>query len=142
MTRRKLFFYVGNRGIVLGLLGVIWVLTAVGLAIEPITTPGLLYTQIPVPIQFVFWFVPGFVAIISVAVRRMDEWAWFLMILPIAVRFFSFLAAWILGTYPLGWRGAAVYAATGLLVNRCAAGLDRPAPWDGRERREWMTPQR
>lgn len=142
MTRRQLFQYVGNRGIVLGLLGIIWVLSAIGVAIEPVRQPGVLFTSIPVPVQFALWFVPGFIAVLAVAIKRLDEWAWAVLILPLAIRFFSYIAGWILGTYSLGWRGAAVYAATGLLLNRCAAGLDRPSPWDGRERRRWTTPLR
>jgi hypothetical protein len=139
VTRQRLFHYVGNRGIVLGLLGTIWLLTALGSVLEPQNTPGLLYTKFPVWVNFTLWFVAGFVAVLAVGVRKLDEWAWVLLITPIAVRFLSLLAGWILGTYPPGWRGAMVYAATGLLVNRCAAGLDRPGPWDGRERRQWTT---
>lgn len=142
MIRRALFIHVGNRGIVLGMLGLIWMLTAVGAAVDPSHNPGLLYDKIPVWVNFTLWFVPGFIAVLSMGVRKLDEWAWMLLITPIVVRFFSLLVGWILGTYPPGWRGAMVYAATALLVNRCAAGLDRPAPWNGRERREWMTERR
>lgn len=138
---RRAFQFTGNRGVVLGLLGIIWVLTAVGVAIEPMKTPGVLFAETPVPVQFATWFITGFIAVLSVGIRRIDEWAWTLLMIPIAVRFFSYLVAWVMGTYPLGWRGAAIYAATGLLVNRCAAGLDRPAPWDGRERRAWTIVQ-
>jgi hypothetical protein len=134
---RRAFAYVGNRGIVLGLLGIIWVLSGVGAAVDPQHHPGLLHELIPAPVWFALWFVPGFVAILAVLVKPLDEWAWGLLILPVAIRFLSFTAGWAFGTYPPGWRGAITLAASALLVNRCAAGLDRPAPWDGRERREW-----
>lgn len=138
---RRFFRYVGNRGIVLGMLGVIWLLTGIGQALDPTRQLGLIHERIPQWGQFVLWFAPGFVAILAVGIKKLDEWAWMLLIAPIAVRFFSFMAGWIFGTYSSGWRGATVYAATALLVNRCAAGLDRPAPWDGRERRVWIPPQ-
>jgi hypothetical protein len=133
-----MFAYVGNRGIVLAMLGVIWCLSAVGLVIDPRQPAGLIHERIPIPVTFTLWFIPGFVAVLAAAVKQLDEWAWMLLITPIVVRFFSYLAGWVLGSYPLGWRGAVVYAALGILVNRCAAGLDRPAPWDGRERRAWI----
>lgn len=138
MTKR-LFVYVGNRGIVLGLLGLIWSLTAVGLAVDPVHHPGLMHEQFPLPVNYALWAVPGFVAVVSVGVRRLDSWAWALLIFPVAVRFLSYTAGWVSDSYPPGWRGAIVYVAIGLLVNRCAAGLDRPAPWNGRERRRWMS---
>lgn len=141
MTRTRIFAYVGNRGIVLGLLGMIWVLTATGVALDPQKHHGLLHERLPVWLQFVLWFVPGFVAVLAIGVRRLDEWAWSLLITPIVVKGLSFFAGWVLGTYSPGWRGAMVYAAVALLVNRCAAGLDRPAPWDGRERRVWTIVQ-
>lgn len=139
---RRMFQYVGNRGIVLGTLGMIWVLTALGTALEPTKIEGVLDNRIPVPVRFCMWFIPGFVAVLAMGVKKLDEWAWMLLVVPIVVRFFSFAVGWALGTYPPGWRGAMVYAATVLLVNRCAAGLDRPAPWDGRERRAWIVERR
>lgn len=135
---RRAFVAIGNRGVVLGLLGAIWILTAIGVAVEPVKTPGVFFAEMPVQVQFVSWFIPGFIALVASGIRRLDVWAWTVLMIPITIRFFSYLAGWILNTYPLGWRGAAIYAATGLLVNRCAAGLDRPPPWDGRDRREWM----
>lgn len=134
---RRAFAYVGNRGIVLGTLGLIWILTAIGLALDSHQPDGLIYVKIPIPVSFAMWFIPGFVAILAMGIKQLDEWAWMFLITPVVVRFFSFITGWISGTYPPGWRGAMVYAATVLLVNRCAAGLDRPAPWNGRERRAW-----
>lgn len=134
---KRAFGYVGNRGIVLGMLGLIWSLTAVGVAVDPVRDPGLLHTQLPNPVSYALWAIPGFVAVLSVAVRRLDAWAWALLIAPVAVRFLSYLTGFAFNTYPDGWRGAAVYMGTAVLINRCAAGLDRPAPWDGRERRLW-----
>lgn len=137
MTRRKIFGYVGNRGIVLGTLGIIWMLSAIGIALEPVRPEGLLDSHIPIPVRFCLWFIPGFVAVLAMGLRKMDEWAWMFLILPVVIRFFVFIVGWVTGSYPPGWRGALVYAASVLLVNRCAAGLDRPAPWDGRDRRAW-----
>lgn len=139
--RRRMWAHVGNRGFVLGMLGVIWLVTSLGVVIDPVQRNGLLHERIPLPISFALWFVPGFIAVLSVGIRQLDEWAWTLLITPVVIRFFSFMAGWILGTFSQGWRGAVVYAALGLLVNRCAAGLDRPAPWDGRERRSWSIRQ-
>lgn len=135
---RRVFAYVGNRGIVLGTLGLIWMLSAIGLVLEPREVEGLIHEKIPLQGSFALWFIPGFIAVLAMGVKKLDEWAWMLLILPVVVRFFSYIVGWISGSYPPGWRGAMVYAATVLLVNRCAAGLDRPAPWDGRERRAWI----
>lgn len=134
---RRVFAFVGNRGIVLGTLGMIWMLSAIGLVVEPRQQAGLIHEQIPLPAGFAMWFIPGFLAVLAMGVKQLDEWAWMLLITPVVVRFLSYAVAWVSGTYPPGWRGGMVYAATVLLVNRCAAGLDRPAPWDGRERRAW-----
>lgn len=139
MTLRRTFAHVGNRGIVLSLLGILWLLTAIGLLTDPVVKVGLPDDQLPVWLRFSLWFIPGIAAIIICWWRRLDEIAWMLLILAPSIRLFSFGYGWLFDHYPNGWRGMCVYAATVILVNRCGAGLDRPAPWDGRERREWPT---
>jgi hypothetical protein len=136
----RLFAYIGNRGIVLSMLGVIWTVTAIGLYVDPYKRPGLPDDILPIPVRIALWAVAGVVAVVATWWRRLDEYAWGLLIVAPSMRLLSYGYGWIFGTFPPGWRSVLVYAATVLLVNRCAAGLDRPAPWDRRERRKW-TPQ-
>lgn len=89
----------------------------------------------PVWLRATIWIIAGSVALVATWWRRWDEIAWGLLILPLSMRLLSYLYGWIFQTFPPAWRGFFVYAAMALLVNRCAAGLDRPLPWDGRERR-------
>jgi hypothetical protein len=139
--KRLVARYVGNRGIVLGLLGLIWFLRGFGTLLEPAPSLGLPVEHLPVWFQAGMWIVPGVLAMLAVALRRLDAWAWGLLITPVGIHFVSFTLAWVLGTYNGGWRGAMVFLAVAALINRCAAGLDRPAPWDGRERRAWIGPE-
>lgn len=135
MSPRRVFRRVGNRGIVLSMLGFIWVLTAIGLATQPQDRPGLPDDVLPVWMRVTMWGGAGLVALVATWWKRWDDLAWGLLILPLCMRLFSYLYGWIFQTFPPGWRAVCVYAAMALLVNRCAAGLDRPGPWDGRERR-------
>lgn len=132
---RRVGAHVGNRGIVLGMLGVVWALTAVGIATAPVTRAPLPDEQLPVWARVALWIGPGLLALLAVAWRRLDALAWGLLIMPAAIRLVSYGFGWLSGAYPAGWRGACVYLAVVVLVNRCAAGLDRPAPWGGEERR-------
>lgn len=136
-----------NRRIVLALLGVLWVLTAIRIPYDERRT-GLVHEELPVPVRVALWLLPAVVALAAVWWRRLDAWAWTLLIAGPLVSFASFGWGWVLGLYPAGWRGAVVYATTIMLVNRCAAGLDRcpvtapapapaePEPWDGVDRRQ------
>lgn len=137
MSPRRIATHVGNRGIVLGMLGVVWVLTAVGLATAPVTRAPLPDEQLPVWLRVALWAVPGLLALVAVGWKRLDAIAWGLLILPVAIRLVSYVFGWVTGSYSAGWRGACVYLAVVILVNRCAAGLDRSAPWGGEERRRW-----
>lgn len=135
MSPHRVFRHVGNRGIVLSLLGFIWILTAIGLWTAPLDRPGLPDDVFPVWVRVIIWSVAGCTAMVAAWWKRLDEIAWGLLILPLSMRLLSYAYGWIFGTFPPGWRAVCVYAAMALLVNRCAAGLDRAAPWDGRERR-------
>lgn len=144
---RRVAAGIGNRGVVLGLLGFMWFVSGIGLFDEP-QKLGLVDEHIPATIRAALWLLPGAFAMLAVVWRRLDGWAWALLILPLAVGFLARLFAWgtqmladlgwfeVTATGPPGiWRGALIFASLALLVNRCGAGLDRPAPWDGRERR-------
>jgi hypothetical protein len=139
MSPRRVYRRIGNRGIVLSLLGFLWIITAIGLATSP--PPVQPDDVFPLSARVTVWAVAGAVAIVATWWKRWDELAWGLLILPLSVRLLSYAYGWISGSYPPGWRAVCVYAAMALLVNRCAAGLDRPAPWDGRERRQWIQRQ-
>lgn len=133
------FRHIGNRGIVLSLLGLLWILTAVGLLLDKTTRLGLPDEQLPLWLRFSLWIIPGLAALVITWWKRLDEYAWTLLIVAPSIRLFSFAYGWLSGGFPPGWRGMCVYAATVILVNRCGAGLDRPSPWDGQERRTWPT---
>lgn len=140
MSPQRVFRRIGNRGIVLSLLGFLWVITGLGILAAPTERPGLPDDILPIWFRAVIWLVPGIAALVATWWRRWDEIAWGLLILPLSMRLLSYLYGWIFQTFPPGWRAFCVYAAMALLVNRCAAGLDRPAPWDGRERRWTQRP--
>lgn len=135
MSPRRVLYRVGNRGIVLSLLGFLWLITGAGILAAPQERAGLPDDIFPVWLRATIWFAAGITALVSTWWKRWDEIAWGLLILPLSMRLLSYLYGWIFQTFPAGWRGFCVYAAMALLVNRCAAGLDRPPPWDGRERR-------
>lgn len=120
------------RSRVLGLLGIIWLLSAYGVAVAPQNRLGLPHELLPEWVRIGLWLVPGLVAVAAAVVwPKLDGTAWGLLNLPIAVVTASFLYGWVVwllpgsGGFSAGWRGAAVYAALGLLIYYCAAGLDR-----------------
>lgn len=136
-VKQRIAHYIGNRGIVLGLLGWIWLVRGFGSVIQPSPQQGLPAERLPDWLLAATWVLPGLIAMVAVVWKKLDEWAWGLLMVPIGIQFVSFLLAWILGVYDGSWRGVAVYLAVMALINRCAAGLDRPAPWGGQERRRW-----
>lgn len=125
--------YAGNRGAVLMILGVLWILTAVGIATTPIPAVGRLlpYEYLPVWFRVALWAGPGLFAVASGLLRRWDPMAWMLLIVPVAERAIGFAFAWgadlFGGGYPAAWRGFLVYSATGTLIYFCARGLDQPS---------------
>ena len=138
--KQRIAHHVGNRGIVLGLIGAIWILTGIGRLIDAPALVGLPHEELPIEVIAAGWLLPGLVAVVAVAWRKLDGLGWGLLSFPVAVMLLSYLIGWTFGGYSEGWRGACLYAAAVLLINRCAAGLDRPAPRGGRERRAWTGP--
>jgi hypothetical protein len=136
--RRVLKTSVGNRGVVLALLGLIWMV--LGTTVSEHSRPTLIHEKFPLWAAVLIWSVPGAFAVLAAIRHKLDPTAWGLLVIGPTVRAVSYGWGWATNAYPDGWRGLLVWAAVWLLVNRCAAGLDRPAPWDGRERRAW-TPQ-
>lgn len=129
---------IGNRGVVLALLGLIWIV--LGTTVSEHTHPTLIHEQLPVWAAVLIWSVPGTVALVATVWHGLDPTAWGLLIIGPTVRLASYGWGWITNAYPDGWRGLLVWAAVALLVNRCAAGLDRPAPPDGEEQQQWTQP--
>lgn len=129
---------IGNRGAVLALLGLIWIV--MGTTVSEHTHPTLIHEKAPLWVAVLIWSVPGSVAIVAAIRSTLDPTAWGLLILGPTVRLVSYGWGWITSAYPAGWRGLLVWSAVAVLVNRCAAGLDRPAPWNGEERRRWAHP--
>lgn len=138
MSPRRLYHRVGNRGIVLTVLGFLWIITATSLATAPTIRIGVPDEYLPLWLRVSIWGISGTVAMVAAWWKRWDEQAWGLLILPLGLRLLSFIYGAIAGTFhPFGRAmiSICVFGAMALLVNRCAAGLDRPAPWNGQERR-------
>jgi hypothetical protein len=125
----------GNRGVALAMLGVLWLFTAVGVAVAPLRRTTLLDERLPVWLRVCLWGLPGLLALAAAIWRRFDTDAWGWLIVPAAIRFTSFLFGWLCSligwhafAYPDGWRGATTIAVFVVFIKTCAAGLDRPAP--------------
>jgi hypothetical protein len=142
MMRHRLLRVTGYRGIALGLLGVIWVLTAVGITSGARPRVGFLDEYAPLWARSAVWLWPGLFAILAAMWRRWDSWAWTALIFPVALGLLVRVAA--LATQPFTGEappgvliGVLLYTTVALLIYVCAAGLDRPLPWNGEERRQW-----
>jgi hypothetical protein len=139
---RRLTARIGNRGVALVMLGSLWILTALGLVVAPLKRTTLLDERLPIWLRICLWAVPGAVAIYSAVRKKWDAEAWGLLCVPAAIRFFSFLAGWLISllaaatnwhflsklAYPDGWRGATAIAVFVVFIRVCAAGLDRLPP--------------
>lgn len=126
-----------NRRQVLFLLGLLWLLTAVGIATAT-TEPNKLipHERLPVEVRCAVWAVPALVAWAGVWVRRIDGIAWTALCIPPLERCSSFTWAYVDSLTNWWWwshsagiasasRSALVYAAIVYLIIKCAAGLDR-----------------
>lgn len=134
---RRIVHHVGNRGAVLAVLGVIWVV--MGTVVHTGNKPVLIHERMPLWMTLLVWSLPGVVAVAAAVWRRLDASAWGLLFIGPMIRLGSYLWGWLTATYPPAWKGFVVWLAVCVLVNRCAAGLDRSVPWDGKERRRrWM----
>jgi hypothetical protein len=130
---KRLLKIAGNRGVALGMLGVLWILTAVGIAVAPLKRPQLLDDWLPLWLRVALWGLPGALAVVASLWRRLDADAWGWLMVPVVIRFVSYLAGWIFSlvgwerfAYPDGWRGATSIAIFMVFIKACAAGLDRP----------------
>lgn len=131
---KRLLKHAGNRGLALAMLGVLWTLVAVGLAVSPLKRPQLLEDRLPLWVRVVLWGLPGILAVVASVWRKLDADAWGWLMVPVTVRFLSYLAGWICSlvgwerfAYPDGWRGATTIAVFVVFIKACAAGLDRPS---------------
>lgn len=126
-----------NRRQVLFLLGLLWLLTAVGIATTNAEPNRLIpHERLPVEVRCAVWALPALVAWAGVWVRSIDGVAWTALCIPPLERFASFAWAWIdhltdwwLWSHSPGIasasRSALVYGAIVYLIIKCAAGLDR-----------------
>jgi hypothetical protein len=140
---KRLLKHAGNRGVALAMLGGLWILTAVGLLVSPLKRPQLFDERFPLPLRIALWGLPGILAVVASLWRKYDATAWGCLIVPVVVRFLSYLAGWICYlagwdqfAYPDGWRGATTIAIFLVFIKACAGGLDRPpvkreAQWTG-----------
>lgn len=133
--KNRIVNHIGNRGIALGMLGVLWILTGAGVAFAPLKRAELIDERLPVWVRVILWAGPGVLALVAVGKRRFDADAWGWLIVPAAIRFASFLFGWVCSlfgwqtfAYPDGWRGATTIAVFVVFIRVCAAGLDRPRP--------------
>lgn len=129
---KRLLKHAGNRGVALAMLGVLWTLVAIGLAVSPLKRPQLLEDRLPLWARVALWGLPGVLAVVASLWRKLDADAWGWLMVPVLVRFLSYLAGWVCSlagwdefAYPDGWRGATTIAAFVVFIKACAAGLDR-----------------
>ena len=125
--------HTGNRGAVLACLGLVWIIRGTA---EP-TTPLLMH-DLPWWALLLVWSLPGCVALVAAVWPPADRTAWTLLSFAPALWCGSFVWDWWSGADPAGWKGLTAWFVVVVLINRCAAGLDRPAPLDGKEWRRWM----
>ena len=114
-----------HRARVLALLGIIWIGIGVGILVQPPRQIGVIYEALSLEARAAVWCIPGAVGLIASIWRRWDSWAWVLLIIPPAERGFGFLWGWVTNSVHAAYLGFGVYAALGMLVYECAAGLDR-----------------
>lgn len=137
---KRLLKHAGNRGVALAMLGVLWVLMAVGAAVSPLRRDQLLDEHfIPVWGRALLWGAPGLLAIAAAWWKKLDTDAWGWLMVPVVVRFVSFGFGWLCSIfapllgwgwmrdfyYPDGWRGCTSIAVFTVFIRVCAAGLDR-----------------
>jgi hypothetical protein len=129
---KRLLKHAGNRGLALAMLGALWVLMGVGVAVAPLHRPELLDERLPVWVRAPMWGLPGLLALVASMRKKLDADAWGWLMVPAAVRFVSFAFAWVASlagwdrfAYADGWRGATTIAAFVVFIKACAAGLDR-----------------
>ena len=130
---KRLLKHAGNRGVALAMLGVLWVLMAIGVAFAPLKREELLDEHfIPVWARVLLWGLPGLLAIAAAYWKKFDADAWGWLMVPVLVRFCSFLLGWVASlvgweqySYPDGWRGCTTIAIFAVFIRACAAGLDR-----------------
>ena len=140
--KQRIVKRLGNRGVALAMLGMLWIFTAVGIAVSPLKRSTLLDERLPVWVRVPLWCVPGLLALVASARRKYDATAWGLLMVPVSVRFVSFLIGWVVSlalevtgwgplakwSYPDGWRGVTSIAIFMVFIRVCAAGLDRLPP--------------
>lgn len=129
---KRLLKHAGNRGVALAMLGALWVLMGVGVAVAPLHRPKLLDERFPIWLRACLWGLPGLLALVASMKKKLDADAWGWLMVPVAVRFASFgfgwaasLAGWEKFAYPDGWRGATTIAVFAVFIKACAGGLDR-----------------
>jgi hypothetical protein len=130
---KRLLKHAGNRGLALAMLGALWILTAIGLAVAPLKRTQLLDENfIPVWGRVLLWGLPGILALVASLWRKLDADAWGWLMVPVLIRFLSFFVGWVCSligieslAYPDGWRGATTIAIFVVFIRACAAGLDR-----------------
>lgn len=140
--KQRIVKRLGNRGVALAMLGMLWIFTAVGIAVSPLKRTTLLDERIPVWCRVCLWGIPGLLALVASIRRKYDATAWGLLMVPVGIRFASFLIGWLVSlalnitgwqpllkwSYPDGWRGATTIAIFVVFIRVCAAGLDRLPP--------------
>lgn len=128
----------GRRGMVLLLLGTLWVVQGIALRSAPYvndTDPTVLYEYLPVNLRCGLWVVSGIVAMTVAACfspHRDRHGYTVLVVLPLE-RGFSLLWGWVMtffpgdGGYAPGLRGAATWFAVTVIVMIVAGWPEPPA---------------
>lgn len=142
MPRRLIMWasrYVGNRPVVLFTLGLMWTIYGLGILVDRpdrVSLHGHLPEDwFPWYIRGAWWLAPGVYALYCSLRKKCadDATAWGLLILPIWLRLGSFFVTGIADLfhwgpwqdYPRPWSGVVIFTAFWIMLDRCAAGLDR-----------------
>jgi len=126
----------GHRGRGQLLLAAAWLFIGIDSIADPTVTPTryLFHESLPPILRAGMWIATGLVATVTAWwAPGKDKWGFVALVIPPAVRFFSYGMAWILGALPLGsigyvngWIGAAVWAAVVAIVIHIAATPELP----------------
>ena len=125
-------WYLGRRGMMLLLLGGLWIWLGLNVPMTPAHVPGLWHTFIWEPVWIAEWVVPGLVALVF-AWRTVDWPGWALLMLAPIIRASSLISGWVMWMlpdgiegYPMGLWQSILYLFMIGVVGICAGWPDYP----------------
>ena len=117
------------------LMGLVWIAVGTSVLVDPPGLPGHAYVleALPTGVRAAIWLVAGGSAVVAAQRRRWTRWGFVALVIPAALRTFSYAWAgivWILsgGTESAGaaWLEAGTWAVVTLFVIHEATAVDAP----------------